>query len=144
MSIKHIQGDLFNIAPVGSYLAHACNAKGVWGAGIASHFRHKYPDDYTVYSNAVLNPGGVLITPNKIICLVTSNDYGRNKDSVDQIIKNTTKSLMGLASILPKDSTVYSPKFNSGLFNVPWHKTESLIASFLIARPDIKWVVCSY
>jgi len=39
---------------------------------------------------------------------------------------------------------VYSNKFNSGLFNVPWEMTEYFLKCFLNRRSDVKWTVVEY
>ncbi|KAJ5312003.1 hypothetical protein PENANT_c022G06098 [Penicillium antarcticum] len=46
--VTEISRDIFT-APDGSALIHACNCKGVWGAGIASEFRDQYPAAYEIY-----------------------------------------------------------------------------------------------
>jgi len=145
MPIKYIKGDLFNIAPKGVYLAHAVNPYGVWGAGIAAIFARKYPDDHQEYNQhckakkQVNLPGTTYITENNIACLFTLSDWG---DNPSEIIFNTGNCLLDLFEQLPLNSVVYSPKFNSGLFNVPWEYTAEVLEKHLATRNDIHWVVC--
>lgn len=145
MELKYIKGDLFELSPEGAYLAHACNAQGVWGRGIAQAFRELYPEDYIEYKKycSVGRVGTTLITKNRVICLITSTFYDKERLSLgDTILSHTSTALMDLEFSLPKDAVVYSNKFNSGLFNVPWEHTEYFLKCFLERRPDISWVVC--
>jgi ADP-ribose 1''-phosphate phosphatase len=145
LDIEYVDGDLFSKAPAGAFLAHACNCQGSWGAGIAAQFKSKYPKDYVEYLNDCrkTSPGDALITKNKIICLYTSLGFGSRVDPRKVILKNTKVSLENLRYELPFNAAVYSNKFNSGLFGVPWEETEVLILDFLKKRPDIEWVVVS-
>ncbi|TID29569.1 hypothetical protein CANINC_001843 [Pichia inconspicua] len=51
MSITYTRGDLFDALKRGDtvYIGHACNCRGVWGAGIAAAFRAKFPNSYKQY-----------------------------------------------------------------------------------------------
>jgi len=145
MELRYVKGNLFDVAPQGSYLAHACNTQGSWGAGIAKTFLKNYPEDFTeysVYCDAEDIIGTTLITKNKIICLHTSTFYGKKVNTGAQILVNTFNALEDLSAQLPAKASVYSNKFNSGLFNVPWEHTEYILEEFLKNRSDISWVVC--
>lgn len=154
--IKYLTGNLFNLAPSGSYLAHACNCQGLWKSGIAAEFYARYPTDYEEYKNFCARSsacnyedkpalGKGLVTSNKVICLMTSWDYGPRKDPVSTIILSTELALLDLTDQLPPNAVVYSPKINSGLFAVPWETTEYVLNQFLIhQRPDISWTVIHY
>lgn len=142
--MKVVKGDIFDLAPKGAYLLHACNCQGVWGSGIAKQFKEKYPLDYLDYNNfckVLGTPGTAFITRNKIICLMTSKDYGPGLSSKDIILDNTAEALHHLGFLLEYGSVVYSPKINSGLFKTPWKDTEKLINTFLKRRPDVTWIV---
>lgn len=144
MSIKIETGDIFDLAPKGAYLLHACNCQGVWGSGIARQFRDKYPRDYLEYMEYCdkgIEPGSTFITKNRIICLFTSDGYGKNVSSKEVILYNTDKCLHELETMLKLNSVIYSPKINSGLFETPWKDTKKLINDFLERRPDVTWVV---
>lgn len=94
--IIYRKGNLFEGAPADAVLAHACNAQGVWGAGIAAEFARRFPEQYQEYRDEcarVINPRnlvgyGMLI--GRVGCLVTSYGYGANKDSEEQILSATS------------------------------------------------------
>lgn len=145
------KGDLFTNAPKGSFLLHACNAQGVWGSGVAKVFKDNYPASFKEYNQFCTsnlkehNDGAVglhLITQENVVCLVTSFDYGSNKDSPETIIRNTQTSLNRFfeecLKLKLKEIDVHSPKINSGLFSVPWKSTERLIME-LISYYDNKY-----
>lgn len=147
--IRYVYGNLFNVAPVGAYLAHACNCQGVWGSGIAKVFKDKFPDDYEeykAYCSYRMNPplGTTLITSNRIICLHTSDFYGKSVSEPDDILVETFSAFCELEEKLPENAVVYSNKFNSGLFNVPWEHTEFFLKCFLKRRPDVAWTVVEW
>lgn len=148
MKIHYITGDLFKIKRTNNtYLLHACNCKGVWGSGIAATFKMKYPKDFTEYHEHCVNdgtePGSTLITSSRIICLMTSRGYNTTLSSKEVILENT-KSCLDELKKLPKASVIYSNKFNSGLFRVPWEQTEKLVLNFLKSRPDVTWTVVEW
>lgn len=156
--IQYKKMSLFD-APEGSILVHACNAKGVWGSGIAAAFKEKYPRSFIEYKNfctiGLLNDakygaaGRSLITnqENKrfVGCLVTSFDYGRDRDSVSDIVSQTYLAMQelitGVYSNNLQGKTIYSNKFNSGMFKVDWRYTEKVLQYF-VDRYDLDWVVC--
>lgn len=145
--INYIKGDLFELAPQGAFLAHAVNCQGVWGAGIAKTFKKLYPIDFKQYKEYACQGvvGNYLITHSNIICLFTSVFYDKERIAEGDIILNHTyMALMHLEYGLPKNAVVYSNKFNSGLFNVPWQHTEYLLECFLARRPDVQWTVVEY
>jgi ADP-ribose 1''-phosphate phosphatase len=154
-SITYQKMSLFD-APEGSILVHSCNAQGVWGSGIAAPFKEKYPRSWNAYNlyciNALIeSKGGAIGTclvpgrENKryVGCLITSFSYGSNRDSVDDIIAQTYLALNDFCTEgLDFDKTpVYSNKFNSGMFKVPWTETERVLRYF-VKRYNINWVVC--
>ncbi len=143
---KYVKGDIFKLAPKDAYLLHACNCQGVWGSGVAWQFRNLYPEDYIDYKEHSLRAviGDFVVTRNNVICLYTSNGYGSRVDHVDIILKATELALDKLAFWMKPNTTIYSPKINSGLFKTPWEQTEKLINEFLKKRPDIKWTVVEY
>lgn len=125
---------------------HACNAVGKWGRGIAAAFRDAYPKDYEEYQAFCSTfkdyaYGRYMITSKNIICLITSYHYSP-ADAERYILTATRAALSELAIDLPKNVDIYSNRFNSGLFSVPWENTEVLIKSFLERRTDINWTVC--
>lgn len=101
--LLYIQGDLFS-APLNTILVHACNAAGVWGAGIALAFREKYPEQFEVYKIHCKTYGQSLFgtcllisgEQHDIACLFTSRGYGRRKDSPDEILGATMTAVQDL------------------------------------------------
>lgn len=140
--INYIQGDLFDDKT--SILLHACNCKNLWKSGVAASFAKYFPVAYTTYQHHAANPGDLLIIEDRqtIVCLYTSKNYGQYVDSVEQILNSTRLSLDRLGDHFKNQNVVISsPKINSGLFKVPWEKTEALIETFLVNHPNIKWNV---
>lgn len=131
-NITYVKGDLFELAPKGAYLAHACNCQGVWGSGIAVEFRKRFPDEYKDYVDLSLTYDEFLVGKFKdfgqVVCLFTSYDYGQNKDSVSNILKNTESGLKMISNTPIKE--LHMPKINSGLFGVPWEETEAILKKF--------------
>lgn len=76
-----------------------------------------------------------------IICLFTSSGFGSRVDSPDQILNSTYAALEDLDMQLvmlkqpneemgdgqPPPGALFSCRFNSGLFAVPWNDTRELI-----------------
>lgn len=158
--ITHKKMSLFD-APQGSVIVHACNSQGVWGSGIAKPFKEKYPksfDDYYRFCTAfnrdkgtACGRAGISLLTNethKVGWIVTSHNYGDKKDTPEVIKINTALALDDLCKALYRSSspeekvTVYSNKFNSGLFAVPWHDSEFILNLILSRYPRINWVVC--
>ena len=153
MSVVYVDGNVLELAAKKDYIAHACNAVGHWGAGFAWQLKRKFPKDFEQYKKYCLEnkknfleskTGTAFVTKNKIACLVTSYGFGKEKDKPEAISTRTFYALEDLRVQLPQNATVYSNKFNSGLFNVPWEKTEAQIKYFLLCRPDVKWIVVNY
>lgn len=132
-------------APGGSLLVHACNAKGVWGSGIAKEFKERFPTAYKRYNQFCQNKNplgaGQLFEDNGyfIGCLITSSGFANSLDSKDAILVHTTLALKDLMSF--QEMNIYSNKFNSGLFKVPWEETEKILKVF-VERYDLNWTVC--
>jgi len=154
MKIKHRKGSLFEARSKGGssadlVLVHAVNSVGVWGAGIAAEFRGRFPWAYNQYKRDCITQGmvgrfeGYIATDaagdHPIIgCLFTSGGFGSQLDPMLTILRQTESALKSLAAALPKEFEVHSNRFNSGLFGVPWHLTEALIAD--LDRPGV-WTV---
>ena len=133
MSIVYKKGSLFD-APSGSILVHAVSTRSVWGSGIAKEFKVRFPESFDFYKELCNEEGSNLLgimlqCPEEngyYVCnLVTSLDYGKNKDSKEKILENTRSSLMCLFEETSRP--IHSCKFNSGLFEVPWKETEKVL-----------------
>jgi ADP-ribose 1''-phosphate phosphatase len=156
--------NLFDV-PNESIIVHACNSQGVWGSGIAKPFREKFPFSFIDYSKFCMIANkergtacgrAGLSTFNEaeshwVGWIVTSHDYGPKKDSPELIKIYTTMALMELCKKIymahPKDGhpsiDVYSNKFNSGLFGVPWEDSALILNTVLKDFKRINWIVCS-
>jgi ADP-ribose 1''-phosphate phosphatase len=143
-NISIVKGDLFK-APSGSVLVHACNAQGVWGAGIAKMCAQKFPRAREEYTKLCKEKGTDLlgtcilidVGEFKIACLITSNGFGARRDSPDVILENTRRAVADLLAKTTVADSIHMCKINSGLFAVPWYRTEALLDHF--NRPMTVW-----
>ncbi len=145
---------MFDAKETGALLVHAVNAQGVWGSGIAAEFKKNFPKSFKKYKEfcdrTKNNCVGTGLIPKVekgqfVGCLVTSSNYGDKVDTEDQIIAQTYLALNDLFSEIRWTeypiTAIYSNKFNSGLFGVPWEKTEKALQYF-VEKYNVKWVVC--
>lgn len=74
---------------------------------------------------------------------MTSDGYGSQRDPEDKILLNTENAVESLLCQMSiKGLTeVHSPKVNSGLFGVPWEKTEKIITEQLERFSGVNWTV---
>lgn len=157
--INYIKGDLFSHIPMGNcslILAHACNPRGKWGAGIAKTFKSQYKSTFNIHetyckthdnllgssqliksdSTDLGNQPGHL--PVYVACLFTA-DLGQ-KHTPEQIVKYTETSLQDLIKQLKQSNQPFEqqdgkfvinmPKINAGLFFTPWEMTEKVLNKF--------------
>lgn len=158
--IKYKQGDLFDNLTGNEIIAHACNAQGVWGSGFAKQCKERFPINFNFYRNfcfgykkapitgtSILTQSGPPLPLTFILCLLTSEKYGRAKDEPQKIVENTRLALQHYSDLMAdtgKNLTleIVSPKINAGLFGVPWSATEFLIMEFIgKSGKNIKWTV---
>ncbi len=127
-------------------LAHACNCKGRWGSGVAVGFRNNYQNAYNHYMDhcakyGVENLGTTLLVRDKdnvfVACLFTSDGYADTLDSEESILYNTELAIKDLV-LKSSNLEIHMVKINSGLFRVPWEKTEEILKKFV---PEDKVVV---
>lgn len=144
--IKYVNGSLFN-ASDDTLLVHACNAKGVWGSGIAAEFKKRYPEEFEVYSEYCLSKKnddalGMGLHLGNVGCLITSSGYAGGLDSKDEILVHTTLALDDLCFQIEEsgNNKVASNLFNSGLFKVPWVDTERILSVF-VKKYKLDWTV---
>lgn len=150
MSIVYKKMSLFD-APSNSYLMHACNSEGIWGAGIAKEIHKRYTHQfwaYNEYANESLGSSlfdaGYTLDEHIIVNLVTSSLGSQSPDKEDEILINTTLALENFFQYYTSESNareIYCNKFNSGLFNVPWAKTEKIL-KILSNKHGITVTVC--
>lgn len=153
MIIEHRTGSVFEAQSIpGSILAHACNAKGVWGSGVAKEFKERFPNQYNAYSyhcnkfNGGPIVGTTLLVYDQIFdigvaCMITSERYGKDVDPPAAILEATYSAFIDLLSQLAPGSTIHMPRINSGLFNVPWPLTESVLKKAGEYFPDARVIV---
>lgn len=129
--VIYIKGSLFQ-APRRSVLVHACNCQGVWGGGIAAEMARHFPDAYDSYRAFCVKdlprPGAIKLCFERdyvIGNILTSFDLGGNVDTPNMIIEATERALNRLRIFT--NAPMYSNRFNSGLFKVPWERTEAVI-----------------
>lgn len=147
--IKYRTGNILTERPPGSYLAHACNAKGKWGAGIAADLSNKYPMsfyEYKAYCKLMgdLGVGTTYISTEKIICLIASNGYGKDKDPPFRILNQMAEAMDAMFErILHKHDIldIHSPRMGSGHFGVRWEETAKLIEHYMAMYDWISWTV---
>lgn len=146
--IEYQNGDLFT-APQNSILVHACNAKGVWGSGIAKEFKKRFPIAFEQYKQYCKTTEIKIVVgscklifdeSNYIGCLITSNGYGKFVDTPEQILKSTAKAFEHLLSQIDESIEIHMPLINSGLFAVPWKSTEEILNTILQTRKCTVWI----
>lgn len=145
-TVNMIKGDLFKLAPQGSVLLHACNTKGVWGAGIALEMAKKFPHALKRYREDCQTKGASLFGtgyiyeswPYSVGNLYTSKNYGSQKSRPSQILKATDTAIDDILNTYPY-RTFWLPKINAGLFAVDWRLTKKVLES----KPyDVTFNVC--
>ncbi|CCE87002.1 Piso0_005528 [Millerozyma farinosa CBS 7064] len=120
--IQYIKGDLFShkaAAKSSSILAHACNCRGSWGAGVAKVFLNKYPSTFEVYAKYCENHradpskllGTTLLIPSK------PSDPGNTTDGVSYVACLFTSDYFGAKKLGPKDIVAYTDKAMEDLKN---------------------------
>tara|TARA_R110002003_G_scaffold58_7_gene5179 strand:- start:8720 stop:9547 length:828 start_codon:yes stop_codon:yes gene_type:complete len=155
LQLTYHKGDMFEGAPDHCLLIHACNTQGHWGAGIAKAFKTRYPKAYAAHNsfcakdhsktNPVPTGTSQLLTPvdtaakHWIGCVFTSARYGKAKDKPDAILRNTAASMKMLLELVKmadeeddQVTEIRMCKINSGMFGVPWERTEEALQSIVL------------
>lgn len=175
MTYQIIKQDMFT-APIDTWLNHSVSCRGVWGGGVAFFMKEKYPKSFDLYNkhcksfsdDDLIGSAQIIDTtelknipgkPRKIINLFTSKAFGMYKDFPDEILENTRSALdylwhqfvdlQHLTNTKGEEINIWSNKFNSGLFDVPWEDTEKVLLEALeIAEKqyklNINWTVCNW
>ena len=151
MPLIYKKGNLFDDKEA-TIFCQACNCQNNWGAGIAKQFKERFPEAFEKERKEYhwILPGStrfyhVSESDVVVLCLYTSNRYGSRRDPVEQILDNTRMALVGLCEEdclvdCPEENIIASPKINSGLFGVPWERTEELIKAF-VTLMGVTWHV---
>ena len=156
--ITHHRGSVFE-APTGAMLIHSASTRGVWGAGIAQEFRRRFPTAHEEYRSSchvsylnIVGQARITLEPSHwVATLITSTGVGRTVDHWSVICGYTRKALRDLVDHawprarvrygrLPGDPlpAIHLPRINSGLFGVPWSRTESILNE---DHPNLVWNV---
>lgn len=130
--IEYIKGDLFSHQTASRIriLAHACNCKGSWGAGVALAFKQKLPSTYLLHeiycrehsglpspllgtTQLILSEESVsslgdtkLPTHSMVACLFTSDFAGRGKLPPQEIVHYTRLAIKDLQAQLEQRSDI--------------------------------------
>ena len=150
------RGNLFE-APPGSLLTHSTNAQGSMGSGVALEFKKQAYNAFKKYESHCLQfknnkPSPLVgtsflavdeISQIKMLCLFTSEYYGKFVSPPSKIIESTRNALDHFAKSSSKIGKIeiHSPKINAGLFKTPWEETENVIKEFLLKMPNATWTV---
>lgn len=153
--IRYIKKDLLTVNPK-AVLVHAVNCQGVMASGIAKEFKAEFPNAFKLYANDckllgewMAGTGAIYADSSKpdyaMGCLFTSQNYGAKVSPPKVVLQNTRNAVEYLLSELDEfpDHSLYSNKFNSGLFGVPWFETEKVLLDVLKKFPTVIWTVCS-
>lgn len=147
--ITTVKMDLFD-APKGSILAHAENATGVPSKGLAKAIQQRFPGTYLVYKHwcqshsprSLVGTTLLVQTPDYTIAnMFTSAGYGTLKDSERDILRATGMAVKHLITAVDPSIPIYSNKFNSGLFRVPWERSYAML-EWALKDTDFNWIVC--
>ena len=145
-----VYGDLFDFKET-HILAHACNCRGCWGSGVAALFAKHFPEEYEDHKGLCMNVGdnlaGTAMLTEHVLCLFTSRNYGKKKDTEKKILEHTERALEEICYLADYRTSqehqgplkVAAPQINAGLFAVPWEKTEELLKRFLGDKENIEW-----
>lgn len=153
--LTYIKRDLLSVKGP-AILTHAVNCQGVMASGMAKEFKKKFPKGFRQYKYDCLGISGGFVGDGivydtdyknlKMGCLFTSWGYGASVDTEGMILSATMLAVEDLCRKVRMcylNWPIYSNKFNSGLFKVPWFKTETVLVGVLKRFPEINWVVCS-
>ena len=146
INLLYNKGDLFKDMNKDAIYLQACNAQGHWGAGIAIQFKREFMKAFIAHTKKRNKCGDGYIVKHdqfKIACLITSEFYGRKKDSPKKILVQTYVAIQNLLKDIDEDNLlIYSPKINSGYFNTPWYATERVILRACEKTDkNIEWVI---
>ncbi|GLI72079.1 ADP-ribose 1''-phosphate phosphatase [Penicillium ochrochloron] len=152
--IREVTGDLFN-APEGSglipaYRIYQSHCRGYARSKEPVEIVSALPVPHGAQTVFYLPLGTALVIPPQpedynsgskkhwIICLFTSRGFGRRVDPPNTILNSTRAALRDLKEKLldllidgteSSPTALYSCQFNSGLFRVPWWRTQGLVES---------------
>lgn len=150
-------GNIFDVkANDNNVLTHACNAQGVWGAGIAAQMLRRFPESYVAYHDVCLKTPSnrrytvcgrhVLHQENGyyIASLITSEFYGKRVAPAGDILEATKQSVEAMFQSEEVQSNqklkFHSPRINAGLFKVPWELTLGVLFP-LVTKYNVEWTV---
>ncbi|CCD22879.1 ADP-ribose 1''-phosphate phosphatase NDAI_0A07250 [Naumovozyma dairenensis CBS 421] len=157
-NIKYAAGDLLKPRTYKRIIIHSCNCNGSWGGGFAYALARKYPQAEDTYMKHCDKYGAnllgtCLLLPSfegdnvLIACLFTSAFGGSRHDDSRSILEYTEMALNDLMDTIEtrridemhpfsfegenlKNFELEMPKINSGIFGVPWAKTEEILKKY--------------
>lgn len=136
-------------APEDSVLVIATNCEGTYTRDDTKEIAKLHPKIEKSYKNYCTLYKGKLIGNAVLTCdqrrrvfnLFTMEYAEVRRDSEEKILMNTVLSVNDLLKQVEGGFDIYSNKFNSGVFGVPWEKTERII-EILSERYGVTWNVC--
>ena len=139
MVYQEIEGDLIKMSKRGDFdiIAHGCNCKKNWGAGIALQMRGKYPKAYESDFNSSPNLGDYSICEeydNVIVLNIYSQLYpGKPKASYDSEFMRYQAIENAMIKINEnyKGSHIGLPLIGAGLAGLKWQKIKKIIKNCL-------------
>jgi len=151
VEIQYRTGSLLALCPDTVMIVHACNCRGVWGAGVAAQLEKEYPDAFKAHqkychqdnddlgrSMAIFHHGPT------IGCLFTRAGYGqptereKNLGYEKAVLQATetamTSMLEGMSKLIQSGDTRFSeiteirmPMINNGHFGIDWPETAKVL-----------------
>lgn len=134
--INYVSGDIFNSEC--DLLLNPVNCVGIMGAGLALHFKNKYPFMYLHYVKLCeakrIQPGSLHVCPQKyngkLIGLFPTKRHWRNPSHIEDI----SAGLDSLKAYLKEHKVSCAiPKLGCGLGGLQWEVIKSLIDNKLSA-----------
>lgn len=160
MQVVENNGDLFHKAPENSIMVHACNCRGIWGAGIARKMRDRYPEVYKAHQAYVRRRPTTELLGNQLLgtatvdaiqwekrfvgCLFASRDYGTRVDAPSDVLDATELAMVDLlekiriynfdASPNNKITSIYMPRICTGLFGLDWQVVKARLEGLAVVE----------
>ncbi len=138
-TLIHITGNLFDTRM--GVIAHGCNCRGVYGAGIALQVRKRYPEAYQAYMRKHKSVGWHLgdvqyveaASGFLVVNMATQDTYGRTGRHVDYGAVRTCFQEV-LAFCEGADKGLAIPKVGCNLGGGDWTVVEGIIVDCLRSR----------
>jgi len=160
VEIEYRTGNLLAGIPDTAMIVHACNCRGIWGAGVAAQLEKQYPHAFKAHqeychqednddlgrSMAIFHPGPT------IGCLFTRAGYGKitereEKIGYEKAVLQATETAMtsmleGMSKQLQSGdlrfkniTEIRMPMINNGHFGIEWDKTAKVLTGITMPAP---------